>query len=56
MEQQGTDWVIGFKNEYGKKVAQGQEEHFGKQIWGVTTKDNGEVDVIINNYIAKINA
>ncbi len=56
LEQQGADWLIGFKNDYGKKISERQEEKWGKQIWGVTTQDRSQINTIINDFIKKINA
>ena len=51
MLQQGNTWVIGFRSKYGTQVAEGNEQHFGKQIWGVTQKDKEQIKVIEQEFI-----
>lgn len=50
-EQQGKDWVIGFNSSYGKKVAEGNEERFGKQIWGVSKQDQEMITTVTQEFI-----
>lgn len=46
----GADWIIGFTSNYGKELREGQEEHFGKTIWGVSRNDAATIDKIINDF------
>lgn len=50
----GSTYQIGFQSSYGKKISEGNEDHFGKQIWGVTDDDRRINTQIINRYLAKL--
>ena len=52
----GKNWLVGFKSEYGDKVSRGQEEHFGRNIWGVSVAGNKIIDAIIQRFLNKKNA
>lgn len=51
MEQQGDNFIIGFRSKYGSVVSQGNEEHFGKKIWGISPQDYKEIEVIKKEFI-----
>lgn len=52
MEQRGKDWIIGFGS-YGAKVSIGNEQRFGKQIWGVSKQDYEMIKKIETEFINK---
>lgn len=51
MEQQGNTFLIGFRSKYGTNVADGNEEHFNKKIWGISQQDYKEIEVIKKDFI-----
>lgn len=53
MEQDGNDIVLGFNSEYGSDVSAGNEQRFGKKIWGVTQKDIKQLEKIGNDFVNK---
>ncbi len=53
MEQDGSDWVVGWGSSYGTKVSQGNEERFGQLIFGVTEQNKTKVVEISDNYVKK---
>jgi hypothetical protein len=46
----GKDYVIGFASDYGKKISEGQEDHFAKRIWGISRNDTRIIDKILKDY------
>ncbi len=50
-ELNGRDWVIGFNSQYGKKVAQGNEDRFGKTIWGISKNDREMITTVTQEFI-----
>ena len=53
MIQEGKNYVIGFRSSYGTNVSEGNELHFGCQIWGISKKDYEEIKKIENEFIKK---
>lgn len=53
MEQSGKNWIIGFRSKYGHQVAQGNEIHFGRQIWGISNQDRKDIKEIEQEFITK---
>jgi hypothetical protein len=53
IETDGKNYFIGFKSKYGSNVSKGNEEHFGKKIWGVTTHDHAQIKTIVSEFLTK---
>lgn len=53
MEQQGNDWIIGFKSDYGAKIAEGMEDKYKKKIWGVSERDKKAIAQIEQEFITE---
>ncbi len=51
IEYQNKKVVIGFNSLYGTEVATGNEQRFGKQIWGISPKDYEQIEVIKKEFI-----
>lgn len=53
MQPQGKNFLLGFKSKYGSEVSRGNEQRFGKRIWGVTKKDEADIKIIVEDFINK---
>lgn len=53
MVQEGVDWLIGFADDYGRSVSEGQEKKWGKKIWGVTKSDERQIEITVNEFLKK---
>lgn len=51
IEGRGSSYVIGFDN-YGSKISEYQEKHFGKLIWNPTGYEKGLITKMINTWVA----
>lgn len=47
----GKNYKVGFESGYGSDVAQGLEEKYSQQIWGVTPSEEKELVTIVENRI-----
>jgi hypothetical protein len=46
VEKSGNSYILGFMSEYGSRVAAGNEAHFGKMIYGISSRDVEEISKI----------
>lgn len=53
IEAQGKDYVIGFTTQEAVDKANGNEERFGKRIWGLSKDDKKLIDQAIEEFINK---
>lgn len=53
-EQTGKNWIIGFNSKYGAEISTGQEEKWGKRIWGISEKDKKNIHVITEQFINNV--
>lgn len=53
LNQQGSNWVIGWRSKYGALVSRGNEQRFGKLIFGISKKDQEQIVLIQNEFIKK---
>lgn len=54
MLKQGFGYVIGFGSKYGADISGYMEDHFKKQIWGVTKEDKEVARNIVARYFKTI--
>jgi len=54
MLKQGSGYVIGFSSKYGADISGYMEDHFKKQIWGVTSEDKKVSQNIVKRYFHAI--
>lgn len=52
--KQGSGYVIGFLSSYGKKISEGNEDHFNTTIWGISDEDRQVNTAIIQRYLAEL--
>lgn len=45
-------WDVGFQTSYGSVLRAKQEKHFNKKIWGITTKDDQEINATVSAFIS----
>ncbi len=51
IEQDGKDWVIGFRSQYGSDISRGNEKNFHTQIFGVSQKETQQIKEIEQDFI-----
>lgn len=48
----GKNWAVGFLTSYGSELRKKQEEHFSKQIWGITNQDEQTISRIVSAFVS----